>query len=228
MTNTLSIYQNKKLELKKKTAKAISNCLKKSSTKSILLLVSGGSALKVLDHIDLDVLDHNLTVSILDERLGTLPEASNFLELKKTQFYKKAQVCGVKFVPIDEWPKLLSGRMVITLMGIGLDGHTAGIMPFPEDSNKFSELFEPPLGGETAKWVVGYDAGKKNQYPHRMTVSISFLREIVAHAFVYVSGENKKEILKKVLNSKNLAEYPASVIHSMKSVELYTDLDMKT
>lgn len=222
--NTLSIYQNKKLELEKKTAKAISNCLKENLDNPVLFLVSGGSVLKVLDHTDPIVLGKNLIISVLDERLGTLPEASNFLELTKTQFYKEAQVCGVKFVPIDEWPKLLSGRVVITLMGIGLDGHTAGIMPFPEDPNKFSELFEPPLGGETAKWVVGYDAGKKNQYPHRLTATISFLKNKIDYAFVYVSGENKKDILKKVLNSKNLAEYPASVIHSMKSVGLYTDL----
>jgi len=219
--NTYRIQNN----LEKTIADAISKYLASNTDKSILFLVSGGSALKVLDYIDPNVLNKNLIVSVLDERLRTIPEASNFFQLSQTKFYKEAQKRGVKFVPINEWPPLLASRVVVALMGIGLDGHTAGIMPFPENPNKFKELFELPLGGPTAKWVVSYNAGDKNQYPHRLTATITFLKEKVDHAFVYVSGENKKLILNKILEqSGEIYKYPARVIHDIKSVGLYTDL----
>ena len=105
-------------------------------------------------------------------------------------------------------------------MGIGLAGHTAGIMPSPKDSKMFAQLFE-----NKDKWVVGYNAGQKNNFPMRITVSISFLCTMVEKAFVYVSGESKKGILNTILNSNNTVDHPASVVNKMKLVELFTDID---
>jgi 6-phosphogluconolactonase/glucosamine-6-phosphate isomerase/deaminase len=51
------------------------------------------------------------------------------------------------------------------------------------------------------------------------------LRKHVDRAFVYVTGEEKREVLKKILNSKeNLAEYPARVIHFINQTQLYANI----
>ena len=91
MTHTLSICQSEKGALEKDIAKAISDCLNKNLDKSILFLVSGGSALRMLDYIDPKSLTPNVTVSLLDER----SDGSNLSALKKTNFHKL-----INFVPI--------------------------------------------------------------------------------------------------------------------------------
>lgn len=210
MKSTLNIYPSSSI------GEALSSCLKRCAGKPLLLLASGGSALQVLEWIDPLSLGPHITISVLDERVNTRTEDKNLFQLTHTDFYKKAEAKGVKFIPFF---KDGGKRAVIAIMGIGLDGHTAGIMPFPEDKNKFKELFE---GDEM---LVEYDAGSKNEYPLRLTVTISFLVNMVDHAFVYVSGEGKKEILKTILNplSGTISMYPALVIHKMKRVDVYTD-----
>jgi 6-phosphogluconolactonase/glucosamine-6-phosphate isomerase/deaminase len=230
-----------KTNIDKKVANAISKYIKKNTDKPILLLVSGGSVLKILDYIDFPVVGKNINISLVDDRFSRNPNISNFLQLKHTEFYRKAKACKIKFISSlpkegeslmavsDRWEKELrqwestysSKRVVIAIMGVGLDGHTAGIMPSIKDKDKFSSLFE-----NKEKWIVGYDAGSKNKYPLRITTSISFLRDIVDYAFVYVSGENKKNILKTIMKSDRLAKYPAVIFNSIKSVKLYTDIDI--
>lgn len=201
--STLSIYQTQN-NLEIALAKKISEYFTSNQRKKILFLVSGGSAIAVLDFIEVN--GSNIAVSLLDER----SDGSNFLALSQTKFYKK-----ISFFEMNKWPK---ADLVVALMGIGLDGHTAGIIPYSEDPKKFKDLFE----GDEA--LVNYNAGHKNFHPLRTTVSISFLKNRVDQAFVYVKGEEKKEILKKVLESKNTAEYPAAVINFMKKVSIYSDL----
>ena len=109
--------------------------------------------------------------------------------------------------------------MVIT-QGIGEDGHTAGIMPYPENSALFKSLFDDP-----EKWVVGYDAEGRNEHPLRVTVTLSFLREVVDHSIVYAVGDGKKEALRQVLaETGTLWQTPARIIHEMRNVMLFTDL----
>ncbi len=230
-----------KTGLEKYFAKAISNRLEENKDKNILLLLSGGSSLKVLDYVDQKVLGKNITITLLDERFTTNTEISNFLQLTKTDFYKKAKEEGVTFISavckdgesleeaskrwenaLRRWKESsLGDSLVIAIMGIGTDGHSAGIMPFPEDQNIFSDLFE-----KDEKWIVGYDAGNKNEFPLRMTATISFLKRMVDYGFMYASGEGKKEILKTILRTDEVAKYPASVIHKMKNVELHTDTEL--
>lgn len=224
----------------KKLAEAVSVCLKKNSDKAILFLVSGGSALKVLDLLDQKMLGKNLTISLLDERFSRDVKVNNFFQLTKTKFYHRAQKRGATFISplvareetlvataenweqrLRDWLLTNSDRVVIAVMGVGLDGHTAGIMPFPENPQKFADLFE-----DKEKWIVGYNAGDKNQYPLRLTVCVPFLQKIIDQTFVYAVGENKKDILKTVLKSDKIAEYPASIVNKMKQVELFTDLNL--
>jgi len=226
----------------KKLARAVSVFLRQNKEKAVLLLVSGGSVLKTLDFIDQSALGENLTISLLDERFSRDIEIRNFFQLTKTSFYHQAQRRGSKFIPpltaemgtlvvaakkweqkLRRWLSARPDRIIITIMGMGTDGHTAGIMPFPENPQKFTNFFE-----NKNKWIIGYNAGDKNQYPRRLTVSITFLQNIIDRAFVYVTGENKKNILEIVLKSDRVFEYPASITKKMKRVELFTDLELDT
>lgn len=228
------------VDLEDYLAKAIAHYLEQHADSSILFLVSGGSARNVLEYIDEAVLGENITVSQVDERFSGEEGANNYLQLTHTPFYARAKACGVAFIPslpeesesletaARRWEGALrtwesahpQSRIIIVLMGIGPDGHTAGIMPFPEDPDTFRDVFE-----DTPRWVVGYDAGKKNQYAQRMTTTISFLETKVDQAFLFVRGEEKGDILRTILSSRDIPTYPATVIHTMKQVAVYTTIE---
>ncbi len=228
-------------EARLKLAQAVSRLFQEKKDEPILLLVSGGSVLKALDFIDLPT-GANITISLLDDRFSREPAVNNFLQLTQTKFFEKAVSAGAEFISslpeegetleavASHWEKKFqtwdrtfpANRTIIAIMGMGEDGHTAGLMPFPENPRKFAELFE-----NDRKWIVGYDAGKKNQFPLRLTSSVNFIEEMIDRVFVYVVGKEKKKILQAVLKSRDLAEYPACVIHRLKKVEIYTDIKIE-
>jgi 6-phosphogluconolactonase/glucosamine-6-phosphate isomerase/deaminase len=111
--------------------------------------------------------------------------------------------------------------IIIALMGIGRDGHTAGIMRYPDDERLFDPLFV-----HTVAWVVGYDAGSRNPIPLRVTVTVPFIRDI-DHAVVYVSGPEKKQALCDVMAPRGLLyQTPGRILHTMKHCLLFTDLSV--
>ena len=74
------------------------------------------------------------------------------------------------------------------------------------------------------QWVVRYDAGEKSPYPHRVTVTLPFLRQVDA-SIVYACGKEKQGALIKTLKLRGtLAETPGRVIQEMKKVDLFTDI----
>jgi 6-phosphogluconolactonase/glucosamine-6-phosphate isomerase/deaminase len=93
-------------------------------------------------------------------------------------------------------------------------------MPFPENPTLFQRLFE------SDSWVVGYEAGNKNEYPQRVTTTITFLKNIVDTSIVYATGENKKQAIKKIMGGALIAETPGRVINTMKDVMFFTDQDL--
>ena len=119
---------------------------------------------------------------------------------------------------LKSWIETHANGVVIATMGVGKDGHTAGIMPYPENPALFRSLFE-----DEEKWVVAHDAGDKNPHSLRVTVTLPFLR-MVDHAVVYVVGEEKRATFERVLAENGaLAETPARIIREMKDVRLFTD-----
>ncbi len=211
---------------------------------AVLLLVSGGSALKLLDHLNLDpiiLLASKLTIGVLDERYSSDPTINNFAQLIQTKLFAATIDTGAIFIDtrleagetasglanrfeatLKAWTKAHPhGRIIIT-QGMGPDGHTAGIMPFPENPALFEELFN-----HSNKWVVTYDAGSKNPYPMRITTTCSFLRQVSLSIF-YVTGVEKQAALSQVYSaSGTLAETPARIVKEMKHVELCSDLQIK-
>lgn len=212
---------------------------KKQSGIHVLLLLSGGSGLSLLDAEFQDIFGPYLTIGVLDERFSTNELINNFAQLTKTAFYQNARVAGVAHIDtrvgeeeiqnnlaarfeyaLRNWVEAHTDGVIIAIMGVGADGHTAGIMPFPEDSDLFGRLFE-----DEKKWVTAFDAGNKNPYPLRVTVTLPFLREQVAHTIVFVVGEEKKNAVRHVLAEEGtLAETPARVIREMKNVQVFSDV----
>lgn len=211
--------------------------LKESAGKSVLLMLSGGSAFAILEHLPKDVIDGNLTISVLDERFNMDPKINNFCQLEVTNFFdnvleRGGHIIGTRIhknetLPqaaqhfekqLRAWRKRSPDGVVLATMGIGEDGHTAGIMPFPENRKLFSHLFEEE------NWVAGYDAGSRNQFPLRFTVTNTFLRDEVSFALVFVTGEKKRLVIEKLKSDLPLNEMPAQVTKQMKGVVFLTDV----
>ncbi len=229
----LNLYKNK-ADAAKCAADDIFEFLKntKQNNQKTLFLVSGGSSFEVLIHLGVEPLSEDVTVSVLDERYDTSNENNNFSQLKKTDFFKKAKEAGVKFIDtsvkknqtqdelrkyfeneLKRWKKENANGKIIATVGVGKDGHTSGIMPYPEDEEEFNRLFE----GEN--WVTAYDASEKNDYPKRVTTTNTFLRKI-NKIFVFAAGEEKKEVFKKIQEEGSLAEMPARILKELRG-EIY-------
>lgn len=213
----------------------------KQANTPTLMLCAGGSSFQLLGGLDARLLGKHLTVSVLDERFSFDPNVNNFAQLTTTTFYREASVSGARFIDMrvreGETVQLLASRFeyalknwqevhkdhgaVFAIVGVGADGHVAGIMRYPEDAAKFNELFEKP-----DHWVVGYTAPEgKNDFPERVTVTLPFLRTRVDRAVAYMSGERKKDAYTRLMSEHgSLPETPGRIIHEMKDVVLYTDI----
>ncbi len=221
------------------TAQALAMLLSPSKTEPLLFLSSGGSSLKLLEMIPPSAYGPYLTLGVLDERFSPDPEVNNFLQLKITQFSQFAEKAGAEFlmsVPqADESLEQLAKRMdkqlkawrtqhprgkIVVTQGIGLDYHTSGIFPFPEDKDWFYQLFDT-----ASHWVVGYDTHGKGQFKERLTVTLPFMREEVTAAITLISGQEKRHTLERIMvGDGEIAETPARILRAMRAVTIYTDI----
>ncbi|KKU06430.1 MAG: hypothetical protein UX07_C0001G0030 [Parcubacteria group bacterium GW2011_GWA2_45_30] len=119
------------------------------------------------------------------------------------------------------WKEAHPDGKIFATQGIGDNGHTAGILPYPENPALFNKLFE-----EEDKWVLGYDATpQKSLTPLRITLRLPFLRNEIHQSIVYVAGEDKRPALARVLqNTGSLAETPARILREMKDARIFTDI----
>lgn len=238
LLNSMNIYSNPDINYLLDCAKSeINKLFGDNQGKSILFLVSSGSAFNLLPLIDINLISNNVTVGILDERYSNDTRINNFSQFTQTDFYKKV-INTVKFidtqVKINELMKDLAKRfeyslkkwrhenpkgIVVATQGIGPDGHTAGIFPHQNLSSKLKQQLE-----DKNIWIVGYDVGKINKYPLRITPNFYFLSDIIDYSYIYVVGKNKESILKSTFKNGSIFEIPARIIHKMKSVYLFTDI----
>ncbi len=229
----------KKEELKNAAGEALSRILEGWIDKPVLLLLSGGSSLDILDFVKDNALGDNMTFGMLDDRYSLDPKINSFSILQKTPFYLKAIRKGATFLDssvfssetlekyaeryeseIKKWIKKNPKGSIVATIGVGPDGHTSGILPFPEDPKKLDELFD----GE--KLVVGYDVGNKNPYRYRMTSTLALMRK-TDHVITFMSGENKRSALQKIMSIEgSLAETPGRILRQLKKVDLYTDISL--
>lgn len=202
----------------------------------VLLFVSGGSSLTVLPYTENEDYSH-VTISVLDERFGKTNENNNFSQLKllpwSDYFLKK----GGKFIStkilkgdtqkklaerfekeIENWMNINKKGKMIALFGMGSDGHTAGIFPFPEDSEMFNKIFD------SKNIIASYDAAEKNIFPNRITTTNAIFKKIEI-GFAFICGEEKRKALNDFKeNNKKSNELPIMFLKSIKKIKIVTDI----
>lgn len=215
----------------------LNNWLIENKKQPVLLMLSSGSALAILEYVGQTALGANLTISVLDERFSQDPTINNFAQLEKTDFFTDALNADSSFfgtLPRNEetsqqlaerWEKNLRNwreenprGLIAATLGMGPDGHTAGILPFAEAPDEFEKLFNKE------NWVTAYNGGNKSKYPERITATVTLLK-LIDVAFAFVVGEEKKEKFEELTAGKaKAAELPATIWHEMKKVIVFTDI----
>lgn len=218
----------------KLAGESLSANIAQNSKFSILLLLSGGSAFSILEYVDETVFGPSVTVAVLDERFSTDPSVNNFCQLKQTPFFNKIIARGALSIETDvhtgdtlvslterfekeiiDWKNTHEGGVVVVSMGIGADGHTAGILP---------GNYGIDWSGE--KLVVAYKVPLEiNPFTQRITTTYTFLIKYVDKAVVFAVGKDKQRIIDSLeKNQFDLEMMPAGILTKMSSVILFTDL----
>ena len=221
---------------------ALKKTLLEHEGKHILLLFSGGSALALINYLHSDLLSSYHTISVLDERYSFDDDDWNFSKLEHSSLLAHATQNGVHLIDprphenetleetakrfdlaLKHWHVIHRDGIVIATMGVGPEGHTAGILPIPENTPAFTKLFL-----DDKKCAVGYEVHpEKNPYTKRITTTITYLTRHVEHAIVFASGVPKRDILRSIVQGEgDVASVPAMVLQQMKRVDLYTDLSL--
>jgi 6-phosphogluconolactonase/glucosamine-6-phosphate isomerase/deaminase len=223
-------------QVTREARKSLGETLQTSLKYPVLLMLSGGSSLNLLSDFDETIFGPNLTVTVLDERYSDDPQINNWLQIKNTQFYAKAKVSGVNFIEtvpkaqesldkfalrwekdLRKWVNLHPKRTIVATIGIGTDGHVAGMSPFPNEADRFIDFLF------TSSWVKGYTGNLIP--PERITVTAKFMEDKIDTGLVYVVGETKTDALEKIVaNQGRMAETPARILREMKQVEVFTDI----
>lgn len=191
--------------------------------KKVLWLVSGGSNIEVsvstANSLPVE-LTKKLTIALVDERYGEVSHPySNWHQLLKSGF----KAGDAKLIPVLKSGLNLEGtvklydsqienafnanEIVIAQLGIGDDGHVAGILP------------KSPATKDIADNVVGYVSDPYK----RITLTFSALRQIDT-AYIFAFGENKKTALANLKNSTISKEIqPAQIIKELSESYIFND-----
>lgn len=199
----------------------ISDILAQYVDRPVLFLTAGGSSTSVLDHINVEYLSPDLTVTTTDDRFSTELDINNFSILHTTQFYNglvQADAFCINSEPYEgeeienyrarfeknlrEWKQDFPKGIIIALYGMGADGHTGGMIPGLLTKEAFDAEFN------NADRIVGtfdafaVDGGLKAggyDFPQRISTTLPFMRDWVDHAVFYITGAAKKPMLDRVL-----------------------------
>lgn len=202
--------------------------LKKLINYQTLLLLSGGFTSKPLyQKIALERTLNPGAVALVDERYGgQFHSDSNELMIKSTGLVDYLIFQNIPFDKILEDQSLdktaqdyeakiqdlfKKFSQKVAIMGIGEDGHTAGILP--------ETIYDH------TKWVIGYQTDK-SQFSSRITLTFEALSQINIF-LILVTGQNKGSGLKKALGSFDRFQVPASCYKLFSSDNyLITELDL--
>src|SRR3989338_5423854 len=100
----------------------------------------------------------------------------------------------------------------IAVLGIGEDGHTAGLLP------GYSQKWYVP------RFVAGYENNGK--FNKRISLTPQGLMQL-DYALIVVLGDKKKIVIQEVLNRNNYDKvnlYPAVVLQKIPNLDLFTDI----
>jgi 6-phosphogluconolactonase/glucosamine-6-phosphate isomerase/deaminase len=203
-----------------------------SQEKDVLLLLSGGSNLKVLDQIDKAIINSpKVTKFVLDERFSADPQENNSLQIEALGIHihltvPKAtdtlQSFAARFNDdLKLWIKAHPQGKIICTLGMGPDGHIAGIGPMIDDAEAFQKTFF-----DTDKLVVGYTGSLVP--PKRVTITPQFLTKNVDTVIGLILGESKRGALTAFKNETTAANvHPAQILHRAKGqLIIMTDIQL--
>lgn len=223
-------------------ARALKDALLSHIEKDVLLLFSGGSSLALIGHTHPRVLGGKCTISVLDERYTHDDEESNFSKVTHTTFFKQATDMGIPHIDprprenetleeagkrfdlaLKEWHITHQDGVVVTTIGIGTDGHTAGILPMPHNTDMFQKLFL-----KDGVCAVGYEAlPEMNVYTKRITTTLTYFTRHIDHAIIYATGAQKKDALKTMIEKGDeYSQTPAKILQRVKNATLFTDVSL--
>lgn len=237
MLNIISTT-NPELEIAKETASVINAQL--AENKKVLWLLAGGSAVnyyKLMGELFTESLDFaNLTIALGDERYDKNPnhDTATWPVLKELEVFQNLERSGAKVyhiltgdtlkADVERFNQFLGQDFdfVVCSLGIGSDGHTAGIIPITS-----RELFEEVYTNNDAL-AVGHEHGGK--HPKRITITPKMITQ-VDRILAYAVGEDKKSTLQTLAKfdksypgaewESQLHNYPALYI-TVKDGEIYT------
>lgn len=203
-----------------------------------ILLLSGGSAVAAYTAVADAVLREelpSLAIGQIDERYGEPGhDDSNELAIEQstglvsasqaisTPYFSMLNHGGPMTELADRYDEILrmemKKRQVMAVLGIGPDGHTAGILPM--DGEKFDEVFQP------GRLVVGYEA--PGPYPRRITVTPNLLLHC-STVIVVVAGEQKTVALRDSFISPDVPVHktPAVLLRRCRNVHVFSDIEIK-
>lgn len=207
-----------KIDGSKKALKALESVIDKST----LLLLSGGTSPDLLYKMIAE--SRNLkpgAIALVDERFGkTNHDNSNEKMILETGLFTYIYNEGILIHKIlNDWDldkttskyelviqdlfKKFPKKMAV--MGIGADGHTAGI--------------KPGLDYDHKKWVVSYD--DKGVFGKRITLTFEALSQI-DEFIILAFGQSKKKALQEMLTQPQ-NKIPAA-FYNKTSSNLFTDI----
>ena len=190
-----------------------------SSGRSVLVLLSGGSAIGTAVRLSglIDSVASKCTFSLVDERWGRPGHAdSNWQQLKsadlrldKINFYEvlngqDATAAAGDFNAFLQ-QALNDHDYIIGLFGIGADGHTAGILP-----------------GSPAVAAKGYAVAYSADDYQRITITPLMIAKI-DEAFVYALGPAKAEQLDRLALELPLDKQPAQALKTVPKLVIFND-----
>jgi len=213
---------------KKEASEKALELLSKAVDKDTLLFLSGGTSPDLL--YQLIARDKKLrpgAIALIDERYGLpMHENSNEKMIESTGLVRHLNNEGIPYFKIlkednmdivaeqyeqtiqklfKKFPKKLA------VMGIGSDGHTAGI--------------KPGLDYDHSRWVVAYD-DINGPFGKRITLTFEALNE-VNEFIIIVFGENKRAILEKMFQEQDIKSLPAAFYaKNSAKVIILTDINL--
>ncbi|HEY1646183.1 MAG TPA: 6-phosphogluconolactonase [Candidatus Saccharimonadales bacterium] len=201
----------------------LSEALSKSlSEGQVLWLLTGGSnvqiTVNVLDQLE-DSLTCNLNILLADERYGPAGHPdSNYTKLVRAGLnLKQATFPDVLAGDLDpeetvkKYTELFNSykdqsKTVIAQLGIGEDGHIAGVLPFSP-------------GVSSSETIVYFEASDFK----RLTLSLNALKE-VNMSLIFCFGSNKSQALKRLAGGQeSLEALPSLILKQMPEVTVYND-----
>jgi 6-phosphogluconolactonase len=217
-------------------AESMTRCLREHFAEPILLLLSGGSALEVIQKLPVLGDMRHITVTVLDERFDPSGACGNFARIAETEWFALAQASGMQALEttthtedtrasvakrfeegLATWQHAYPQGIRIALFGMGGDGHTAGIFP-DDDQHQFDDRFN----GQ--RMVADYYAPQAVCVQERITTTCTFLRTI-DYGFAYVCGVEKRPLLQRLVNDQSwlLHRFPALIWKDVAAMQVVTD-----